>query len=127
MSKHHKGFELMKSVMSQHSTIGKSARSKFGHDPASVARDRQGLLFSKLSDPAEELAEQLAHKFSGRTLTYGELYDKHQRTAQYTRPEYKQAIQILFKQGLAKPVDTSASRIVNGMQTTPDHLSIEFV
>jgi three-Cys-motif partner protein len=126
MSKHPKGFELMKSVMSQHSQIGKSGKAKFGHDPASVLRDNQGSLFEKPIEPAEALAKQLAQKFSGRTLTYGELYDKHQRTTNYTRPEYRQAVQILLKQGTAKLADSANSRIVNGEQTTPPHLKIEF-
>ncbi|MFD2788083.1 three-Cys-motif partner protein TcmP [Hymenobacter rubripertinctus] len=130
ITKHEKGFELMKKVLKQHTTIGPRSRAKFGHDLASVERDKQHSMFDALPDPIGELAAQVYQAYTGRIITFGQLYKQHHPTAHYTESEYKQAVRrlLLDKRAYALDEETKPSRkTIKGEQAVPEHLSIRFM
>ncbi len=130
ITKHEKGFELMKKVLRQHTTMGPRSKAKFGHDLASVERDKQHNMFDALPDPIGELATQVHKAYAGRISTFGQLYKQHHPTTNYTESEYKSAIRRLLhdQRAFAADEDLLPSRkTARGEQAVPEHLRVRFV
>lgn len=130
ITKHEKGFETMKKVLKQHTTIGPRSKAKFGHDLASVERDKQHSIFDALPDPIGELAAQVHRAYTGRVITFGQLYKQHHPTTHYTESEYKQAVRrlLLDKRAYVLDEETKTSRkTAKGEQAVPEHLGLRFM
>lgn len=95
VSKHFKGYEIMKGVMAGESSAADQGVPSFEYNPAS--KD-QRLLF-ELSRPMDDLEGQLLNDFAGRTLTMRQIYEKHSVDKPFLSKHYKQALQNLHAQG----------------------------
>lgn len=89
VTKHFKGYEVMKGIMAQASSSEDQGVPSFTFSPAADAR--QTLLFS-LNQPLERLRTMLLEDFAGQTLTMRELYEKHSVDKPYLAKNYKDVL-----------------------------------
>ena len=95
VSKHVKGYEIMKEIMAKESSEQMQGVPSFEYNPATL---QQPLLF-ELTRPLDELETMLLGTFSGRTLSMKEIYDQHHVGKPYIRKNYKIALGNLEAQG----------------------------
>ena len=108
VSKHVKGYEIMKDIMAKESSEHIQGVSSFEYSPATL---QQPLLF-ELTRPLDELETMLLNAFSGRTLTMKEIYDQHHVGKLYINKNYKSALSKLEAQGdiVAEPPSSKRQR-----------------
>ena len=97
VSKHVKGYEIMKGIMARHSSTVEQGVARFDFNPVS---DRQLRMLFNLSRPLDDLADVLMDRFAGKTLTMREIYEQHQVDTPYIASNYKDALNILEDKGL---------------------------
>lgn len=95
VSKHFKGYEVMKGVMAKQSSEENDGVASFEYNPATV---RQPLLFS-FSRPISELMQSLCEQFSGRTLSMKDIYEQHSVDTPFIKSNYKDALKELELEG----------------------------
>jgi three-Cys-motif partner protein len=95
VSKHFKGYEIMKGIMARESSSTTQGVSSFEYNPADK---RQPLLFD-LSRPVDDLADNLVRTFAGQTLTMREVYERHNVDTPYIDKNYKQVLLQLEDEG----------------------------
>ncbi|BFM38924.1 three-Cys-motif partner protein TcmP [Synechocystis sp. LKSZ1] len=95
VSKHVKGYEIMKEIMAKESSEQTQGVPSFEYNPATL---QQPLLF-ELTRPLDELEAMLLDTFSGRTMTMKEIYDQHHVGKPYISKNYKTALGNLEAQG----------------------------
>lgn len=88
VSKHFKGYEVMKDIMAKESSSAGQGVPSFEYNPAT---ERQPLLF-ELSRPLDELGEMLLSEFAGQTLTMQEIYERHNLGRPFIKRNYKQVL-----------------------------------
>lgn len=94
VSKHIKGYEIMKEIMAKESSERDQGVASFEYNPATI---RQPLLF-ELTHPLDELEDMLLNTFSGRTMTMKEVYEQHHVGKRYIDKNYKTALGNLESQ-----------------------------
>ena len=124
VSKHVRGYEIMKGIMASHSSTVEQGVASFDFNPVSSIQFR--LLFD-LSQPLDELADALLEQFAGQTLTMKEIYDRHQVDTPYISSNYKDALNKLEDKNLIV-CDPPASnrRFQSGKRTFADHVKVTF-
>lgn len=95
VSKHVKGYEIMKDIMAKESSDQPQGVPSFEYNPATTA---QPLLFS-LNIPLDALGTMLLDEFAGKTITMKEIYDQHHVDKPYIEKNYKAVLNNLEKQG----------------------------
>ena len=95
VSKHVKGYEIMKEIMAKESSEQMQGVPSFEYNPATL---QQPLLF-ELTRPLDELESMLLDQFSGRSMTMKEVYDQHHVGKPYISKNYKTALGNLESQG----------------------------
>ena len=95
VSKHIKGYEIMKMIMAKESTDLEQGVASFEYNPASR---RQPLLF-QYSRPLDDLAEMLLTDFAGRTMTMKQIFDQHNVGTPYISRNYKDILTKLETEG----------------------------
>ncbi len=85
VSKHFKGYEIMKDIMAKESSTQDQGVASFTYSPADASTP---LLFS-LARPAEALADDLMGQFAGQTLTLLDIYKRHSVDTPYVKRNYK--------------------------------------
>lgn len=128
ITKHPKGYELLKKVMRQHSEIGEQGQA-FGYNPASKARESQPSLFGAQPDRIDLLASRLSQEYKGRAMLFEQLYKTHHPKTEYTEAEYKHAVRRLLSSGRAYNPDEDAvppRKTAKGEQAVPGHFKIKF-
>jgi three-Cys-motif partner protein len=103
VSKHEKGYEIMKDIMAKYSTDADQGVPSFRYNPATK---RQPLLF-ELSRPLDELEDLLLEDFAGKTISIDDLYKRHNVGRPYIRHNYKDAIAVLLRCGKVRVVSKS--------------------
>ncbi|AFY66040.1 three-Cys-motif partner protein TcmP [Geitlerinema sp. PCC 7407] len=88
VSKHVKGYEIMKEIMAKESSDQIQGVASFEYNPASL---QQPFLF-ELTRPLDELEFMLLEKFSGKTMRMKEIYDLHHVGRPYISKNYKTAL-----------------------------------
>lgn len=88
VSKHIRGYEIMKEIMANESTESNQGVASFEYNPAIL---RYALLF-QLSRPCDDLAEMLLEKFAGETMTRQQIYDKHHVDTPYIKKNYRKIL-----------------------------------
>ena len=123
VSKHIKGYEIMKDIMAKESTDQAQGVPSFEYNPATA---RQPLLF-ELTRPLDELESMLLDKFERRTVTMKEIYDQHHVGKPYISRNYKAALNNLEAQGkiVAEP-PASKRRKMKGEITFADSVKVSF-
>jgi three-Cys-motif partner protein len=95
VSKHIKGYEIMKEIMAKESSEHNQGVPSFEYNPATI---RQPLLF-ELYRPLDELEEILLDTFAGQTITMQEVYSQHHVGRRYISKNYKAALNTLEAKG----------------------------
>lgn len=111
LSKNIRGFEIMKSIMHQHSEKDDGIAS-FEH---TVVQNRQlKFLFELAPRPIDELGEALIRRFSGRTISVEDIYKQHGEGTLYVPANHKEALDALkLREGLSAILPSTSGR--NGM------------
>lgn len=94
VSKHLKGYEKMKDVMSQFSELENSGVPLFCYNPVNKNFPIQYSLFAKI----DELESSLLESFSGQTITTIDIYHKHNVGTPFTLKNYKAALKNLLSE-----------------------------
>lgn len=119
VSKHVKGYNIMKEIMAKESTIHEQGVPTFEYNPA---LQNQGLLFD-LSRPLDDLDEMLLSEFSGQTMSMAEIFDNHHVGLRYVKPNYKEVLLRLESNGKIKTEPSFSERRPN---TFADHVLVTF-
>lgn len=123
VSKHVKGYEIMKEIMAKESSEQMQGVPSFEYNPATL---QQPLLF-ELTRPLEELESMLLDKFSGRSMTMKEVYDQHHVGKPYISKNHKTALGNLEAQNkiVADP-PANKRRKMKGEVTFADSVKVAF-
>lgn len=95
VSKHFKGYEIMKEIMAKESSKAVQGVASFGYSPA----ERHQQLLFELFRPLDDLAEMLLSEFTSRSLTVQEIYMQHNVGRQYVKGNYKRVLLELERAG----------------------------
>ena len=115
VSKHHKGYEIMKEIMAKESSDSPQGVATFEYNPASI---RQPFLF-EYSRPLEDLGDMLLEEFVGQTIKMSDIYEQHNVNRPFLKSNYKHALQRLEDQGR---ITASKHR----KNTFADHVTVTF-
>lgn len=115
VSKHHKGYEIMKEIMAKESSDAPQGVANFEYNPASI---RQPFLFEH-SRPLVDLGDMLLEEFSGQTIKMLDIYEQHNVNRPFTKKNYKDALLLLEDQ---KSIKASEHR----KNTFADHVIVTF-
>ena len=88
VSKHFKGYEIMKDIMAVESSTVEQGVPSFSYSPAEADMP---LLFS-LNTPLDKLEEMLLADFAGQTLTKRDIYVRHSIDRPYVDKNYRTAL-----------------------------------
>ncbi|QLE58109.1 three-Cys-motif partner protein TcmP [Nostoc sp. TCL26-01] len=108
VSKHIKGYEIMKDIMAKESSGENQGVPSFEYNPAT---SKQPLLF-ELARPLDELEAMLLDVFAGQIITMEEIYNQHHVGKRYISKNYKAALNSLESQGkiIAEPPSDKRQR-----------------
>jgi three-Cys-motif partner protein len=102
VSKHFRGYEIMKDIMAKESTNHTQGVPSFEYNPADFL-PQQTLLFH-LSRSIDELKQNILNNFKGRTLTMIGVYQKHSVDTPYIKKNYKDILRKLYDEGTIQAV-----------------------
>jgi len=120
VSKHIKGYEIMKGIMAKESSEKIQGVPSFVYNPAT---SRQPFLF-ELTRPLEDLESMLLDNFAGKTMTMKNIYDQHHVGKPYISSNYKEALKNLEQQGKITVTDPLKRQRRKG--TFADYLEVTF-
>jgi len=100
VSKHFRGYEIMKEIMAQESSSHQEGVPSFEYNPADFL-PKQGLLF-QLSRPLDDLKNMILESFSGRSLSMNEIYQTHNIDTPFIKRNYKKVLMELENEGRIK-------------------------
>jgi hypothetical protein len=95
VTKHFKGYEIMKEIMAKESSIVDQGVPSFTYSPAEASTP---LLFS-LARPYESLLDDLCDKYAGQSMSMIDIYKEHSVDTPYIKRNYKDALMELEKDG----------------------------
>jgi three-Cys-motif partner protein len=123
VSKHIKGYEIMKDIMAKESSEQNQGVPSFEYNPATF---RQPLLF-ELYRPLDELEAMILDTFAGQTITMSEIYTQHHVGKRYISKNYKAALNNLEAQGkITADPPANKRRKIRGEITFADHVKVTF-
>ncbi len=102
VSKHFRGYEIMKDIMARESTGDMEGVPSFEYNPADFL-PKQALLF-QLYRPLANLRQDLLDAFRGSRLTMREIYIKHNVDTPYIKKNYKDVLRKLYDDGCIEAV-----------------------
>lgn len=124
VSKHNRGYEIMKEIMAKESTNSEQGVPSFEYNPAS---QRQPLLF-EYSRPLDDLANMLLESFTGRTMTMKQIYDQHNIGTPYLDYNYKHVLTNLEIEGKIQAEPPASKRPKRkGKITFADRVKVTFL
>ncbi|GBC63375.1 hypothetical protein DENIS_4369 [Desulfonema ishimotonii] len=98
VSKHFRGYEIMKDIMARESTSDTQNVPSFEYNPADFL-PQQTLLF-QLSRPLDDLKKDLLETFKGQKLiTMQNIYERHNVDKPYIKKNYKDVLRELYDEG----------------------------
>jgi three-Cys-motif partner protein len=107
VSKHPKGYDVMKGIMAKSSTLEEQGVASFTYNPAD--RIAHPLLF-ELNRPLDDLREMLLDEFQGKTLTMKAIFDRHNVDRPYTSGNYKKVLKEMEDAGDIKVINRTGKR-----------------
>jgi three-Cys-motif partner protein len=123
VTKAFKGYEIMKSVMANKSTLADQGVPSFTYNPA----DQKYPLLFELSRPLDELGAMLLQGFGGRRVSFRRVYEEHSVDRPYIARNYKDALLKLEAEGkitAQPPANLRPKR--KGQPTFGDNVEITF-
>jgi three-Cys-motif partner protein len=117
VSKHFKGYEVMKDIMAKESSVTDQGVPSFTYSPADASMP---LLFS-LARPFDGLKEDLLRAFSGKKRSMKQIYEQHSVDTPFISRNYKDALLALEKEEkiMAEPKKRNKG-------TFADHVMVTF-
>lgn len=106
VSKNFLGYDIMKHVMYKESTKKDQNVGSFEYNPA----DKRFPTLFELSRPLDDLEDMLTKDFSGRTITFKNLYETHSVGKPYIDSNYKQVLKKLEEQNHITATKTNKTR-----------------
>ncbi len=91
VSKHVRGYEIMKQVMASQSSKADQQVPSFSYCPA----DRKYPLLFELTRPLDDLEQMLLEEFAGQTMTMKQIFDAHNVGRPYLAKNYKTVLSKL--------------------------------
>ena len=122
VSKHFRGYEIMKNIMARESTSATEGVPSFEYNPADLL-SRQTLMF-QLSRPLDDLRINLLDTFRGRRLTMEEIYEEHNVDTPYIKRNYKDVLRKLYDDGSIKAISPKGKSPLKG--TFGDKIIVTF-
>lgn len=119
VSKHFKGYEIMKEIMASESSGAEQGVAKFEYNPVQTQIAKQQQLLFMLSRPLEELGDMLLKDFAAQSLTMLEIYQRHNVGRPYIKKNYKTILKQLENEG---KIEVSKHRA----GSFPDHVRVTF-
>ncbi|MCA9619399.1 MAG: hypothetical protein KC731_10255 [Myxococcales bacterium] len=104
MTKHPKGYEIMKEIMAKESSSADQGVASLEYNPA----DRRHPLLFELSRPLDDLAGMLVQTFAGRTMK--EIYESHHVGRPYIKTNYRAALRQLEENGRITTTPSASER-----------------
>ncbi len=102
VSKHFRGYEIMKDIMARESTSNTQDVPSFEYNPADFL-PKQMLLFM-LSRPLDDLRDNLLQTFKGQSVTMQNIYEQHNVDTPYIKKNYKYILRQLYDEGIIQAV-----------------------
>jgi len=123
VSKHVRGYDIMKVIMAAESSDTDQGVPSFSYFPADEVTP---LLFS-LSRPLDALENDLLKKFSGRTLSMKEIFERHNIDTPYIMRNYRTAVRNLeTTQKVTCSPPAHERRKIKGEPSLPEHVKVKF-
>lgn len=107
VTKHFKGYEVMKEIMAKESSTESQGVASFQYMPATTLN--QGLLF-ELNRPLDSLQELLLSEFAGRTMSMIEIYQEHSIDKPFLSSNYKVILKKMEDEGIIKTSGRKSNR-----------------
>jgi hypothetical protein len=101
VTKHFKGYEIMREIMAKHSTRAVEGVPSLEHNLEEL-EDANPELPLVLDSPIDRLAEQLRHAYPGQTLSVRQIFEDHSVGKAYLLQNYKDALRRLELNGLVQ-------------------------
>lgn len=123
VSKHPRGYTVMKDVMAKESTTMEQGVPTFEYNPAT---SDQPLLF-ELARPLDDLEEMLLTEFAGRSMTMVEIFEAHHYRRRYISKNYKDVLNKMELESKIQAEPPRAKRRKNkGEVTFGDSVMVMF-
>lgn len=123
VSKHLKGYEIMKDIMAGESSSASQGVPSFQYNPAD---ERYPLLF-EFSRPLDDLESMILDSFAGRRLRMRQIYDDHNVGRRYVIKNYKEVLIKLEAKGSVIAEPRADNRRKNkGRVTFADNVIVTF-
>jgi three-Cys-motif partner protein len=119
VSKHFKGYEVMKDIMHRESTAADQGVASFAYSPA----DRTMPLLFELSRPIDDLKDMLLASYKGMSISVKDIYTQHSVGRPYILKHYKTVLIELEKENIVTVVDPEGKKRSTGF---PDRLTVSF-
>lgn len=119
VSKHFRGYEIMKEIMHTHSSMKNQDVATFEYNPAD---ERQPMLFGLLR-PLDELADMLMTDYRGRTLGMRDIYESHSVGKPFVIRNYRE---VLCKMEQDKRISVNPPCPPRRKGTMAEHAKITF-
>ena len=124
VSKHIRGYQIMKDIMARESSTTAQGVPSFDHNPA-VALE-QPLLFELLR-PLDDLADMLLMDFAGKTRTMKQIYRQHNVDTFFVKSNYKDVLAKLEDEGkIQADPPANERRVIKGEVTFADTVVVTF-
>ncbi|MFY9225283.1 MAG: three-Cys-motif partner protein TcmP [Blastocatellia bacterium] len=109
VSKEFLGYDKMKQIMAKYSSNSTQGVASFEYNPA----NKNQLFLFQFSQPLEELENSLLEKFSGKTISFKDLYQQHSVSTPYREPDYRTVLK-----GMEKKEKITVNRPANSRKGT---------
>ena len=120
VSKHIRGYQIMKEIMAGESSTAAQGVPSFEHNPAA----RQLLLFET---PLDDLADMLLADFAGKSMTMKQVYEQHNVGKPYIPSNYKKILAKLEAEGKIQADPPANERqVIKGEVTFADRVKVTF-
>lgn len=110
VSKSFLGYHIMKGVMAKESSLREQGVASFEYNPADA---RFPMLF-ELNRPLKDLEGMLLAEFSGRTVSFKDLYECHSVGRRFTDSNYKAALKDMESRGLINAAKPGGKKRIKG-------------
>jgi len=124
LSKHFRGYEIMKDIMYKESTDKRDEVASFEYNPRDLVGYRQLSLFEMLSRPLDALQGMLMEEYAGRTIDFTTLYEEHSVDRPYIKKNYKDVLKNLYENGKITAINPKGKPPRKG--TFSDEMRITF-
>jgi len=118
VSKHFKGYEVMKDIMHKESSTEDQGVASFAYSPA----DESMPLLFELTRPLDDLQGMLTEQYAGRTMTMRDIYCDHSVGRPYIAKHYKDVLTKLDKNSKITVMDPENKK----RRGFPDRLIVTF-